>query len=167
MDVLLARKLGVPGQEELAFGAIAIGGVQVLDPVLISELRLPPEAIERAVAEQTQVLESRNLLYRKGRPAPCVQNQIAIVVDDGIATGSTMRAAVRALRSQGPSRIVVAAPVASVEAVVMLQREADEVVCRAAPNPFRAVGYWYQDFRQVTDDEVRWLLEKSARVPAA
>jgi len=167
MDALLVRKLGVPGQEELAFGAIAAGGVQVLDNFLISELSVTPEDVRRIAEEQRRVLESRNLLYRHGRPARRVRGKIVIVVDDGIATGSTMVAGVRALRLQNPSHIVVAAPVASVDAVAILRQEADEVVCLDTPDPFYAVGYWYRDFTQVTDDEARRLMDVSAHAPAA
>jgi len=167
MDALLVRKLGVPGQKELAFGAIAMGGVRVLDRDIVAELRLTPQQIEETAAEEQRVLESGNETYRHGRPVPRVHSCTTILVDDGIATGSTMRAAVQALRSQSPARIVVAAPVASAEAISVLCREADEVVCLARPEPFYAVGYWYRDFSQVGDEEARWLLEKSAQAPAA
>jgi putative phosphoribosyl transferase len=167
MDALLVRKLGVPGQRELAFGAIAIGGVRVLDNGIISELGLTPQEIEETAAEEQRVLEAGNWKYRQGRPAPQIHGRIVIATDDGIATGSTMRAAVQALRSLKASRVVVATPVASIEAVSLLRNEADEVVCLAQPDPFQAVGYWYRDFSQVSDEEARWLLEKSTRVPAA
>ena len=167
MDALLVRKLGVPGQRELAFGAVAIGGVCVLDEAIIAELGLTPEEIDETAAEEQRVLEAGNQKYRQGGPAPQVHGRVAIATDDGIATGSTMRAAVHALRSLGASRVVVATPVASVEAVTMLRQEADYVVSLAQPDPFQAVGCWYRDFSQVTDEEVRWLLEKSSRVPAA
>jgi putative phosphoribosyl transferase len=167
MDALLVRKLGVPGQRELAFGAVAIGGVRVLDEGIISELGLTPEEIEETAAEEQRVLEAGNQKYRQGRPAPRVHDRIAIATDDGVATGSTMRAAVQALRFLGASRVVVATPVASVEAVTMLRKETDDVVCLAQPDPFQAVGYWYRDFSQVSDEEVRCLLEKSSPVPAA
>lgn len=167
LDVLLVRKLGVPGQKELAFGAIAMGGIRVLDADTIEQLRLAPQEIERTAADEQKVLEYRNELYRHGRPTTCVCGRAVIIADDGIATGSTMRAAVQAIRQQKPSRIVVAAPVASVEAASMLREEADEVVCLAQPEPFSAVGYWYRDFTQVSDEEVRWLLEQATRAPAA
>jgi putative phosphoribosyl transferase len=167
LDALLVRKLGVPGQIELAFGAIAMGGVRVLDSGTIEQLRLTPQEIEETTAEERRVLESRNRLYRQGRPTPAVYGRAVIVADDGIATGSTMRAAVQALRHQKPSRIVVAAPTASLQAVSMLRGEADEVVCLAQPDPFYAVGYWYRDFAQVTDEEVRWLLDRATKAPAA
>jgi len=167
MDALLVRKLGVPGEEELAFGAIAAGGVRVIDKSLAEEVGLTPEEIEETAAEQQRVLESRNRLYRNGAPAPRVAHRVVIVADDGIATGSTMLAAIQALRSQHPSRIVVTAPAAAADAVAMLRGEADEVVCLATPDPFYAVGYWYRDFTQVSDDEARGLLENSAEAPAA
>jgi putative phosphoribosyl transferase len=167
LDVLLVRKLGVPGQKELAFGAIAMGGVRVLDSGIIGQFQLTPRQIEEIAAEELEILESRNQLYRQGRPAPRIRERTVIVADDGIATGSTMRAAVQALRQQEPSHIVVAAPVASVDAAHMLRRNADDVVCLAQPEPFYAVGYWYRDFWQISDDEVRWFLEKAAKAPAA
>jgi predicted phosphoribosyltransferase len=167
LDVLLVRKLGVPGQKELAFGAIAMGGVCVLDADTIEQLRLSPQEIETTTAEEQKVLEYRNELYRQGRPATCVCGRAVIIADDGIATGSTMRAAAQAIRQQKPSRIVVAAPVAATGAVAMLRGYAEEVVCLAQPEPFHAVGVWYRDFTQVSDEEVRWFLEKSTRAPAA
>jgi putative phosphoribosyl transferase len=167
LDALLVRKLGVPGQRELAFGAIAAGGVRVLDDDLIRAIHLTPEEIEQTTAEELRVLEGGNRRYREGRPAPNVRGSIVLVVDDGVATGSTMRAAIQALRSQGPARIVVAAPVVSVQAAEMLREIADEVVSLAQPEPFYAVGFWYRDFSQVSDEEVRWLLAQRAHQPAA
>jgi putative phosphoribosyl transferase len=167
LDVLLVRKLGVPGQRELAFGAIAAGGVRVLDDDLIRAVHLTPEEIERTTAVESQELEAGNRRYREGRPAPKLRGSVAIVVDDGVATGSTMRAAIQALRSQAPARIVVAAPVVSVQAADMLREIADDFVCLAQPEPFYAVGFWYRDFTQVSDQEVRWRLGQRAREPAA
>jgi putative phosphoribosyl transferase len=162
LDVLLVRKLGVPGQRELAFGAIAAGGVRVLDREIIRAAHLTPQEIEQIAAEELRLLEAGNLRYRERRPAPEIRGRIVIVADDGIATGSTMKAAVEALRSQNPSKIVVAAPVVSLEAAAMLRESADEVVSLAQPEPFYAVGFWYEDFSQVTDDEVYALLNPPA-----
>jgi predicted phosphoribosyltransferase len=167
LDALLVRKLGVPGQRELAFGAIAAGGVRVLDDDLIRAVRLTTEEIERTTAEEYRELEGGNRRYREGRAAPKLRGCVVVVVDDGVATGSTMRAAIQALRSQGPARIVVAAPVVSVQAGEMLRKIADDLVCLAEPEPFYAVGFWYRDFSQVSDQEVRFLLAERAREPAA
>jgi putative phosphoribosyl transferase len=158
LDVLLVRKLGVPGQRELAFGAIAAGGVRVLDREIIRAAQLTPQEIEQITAQELRLLESGNLRYRDHRPAPEIRGRIVILADDGIATGSTMKAAVEALRSQNPSKIVVASPVVSLEADAMLRESADEVVALAQPEPFYAVGFWYEEFSQITDDEVDALL---------
>jgi putative phosphoribosyl transferase len=164
LDVFLVRKLGVPGHEELAMGAIASGGVRVLNEDVVRELRMPPEAID-AVAEREQgELERREQAYRDGRPFPQVRDRIVILVDDGLATGSTMRAAVAALRQQGPGRIVVAVPVGAADTCRDLRAEADEVVCARQPDPFFAVGAWYRDFSQTTDEEVRELLYRAEDV---
>jgi putative phosphoribosyl transferase len=162
LDVLLVRKLGVPGQKELAFGAIAAGGVRVLDREIIRAANLKPQEIEQIAAEELRLLEAGNLRYRERRPAPKIRGRIVIVADDGVATGSTMKAAVEALRSQNPSRIVVAAPVVSLEAAAMLRENANEVVSLAQPDPFYAVGFWYEDFSQIADDEVYALLNPPA-----
>ena len=167
LDVLLVRKLGVPGQRELAFGAIAAVGVRVLDDDLIRALRLTTEEIERTTAEESRELEAGNRRYREGRATPKLRGCVVIVVDDGVATGSTMRAAIQALRAHGPARIVVAAPVVSAQAAEMLRKIADDFVCMAEPEPFYAVGFWYRDFSQVGDQEVRCLLAERAREPAA
>ena len=167
LDALLVRKLGVPSQRELAFGAIAVGGVRVLDEDLIRAVHLTPEEIEQTTAEELRELAAGNRRYRDGRPAPQLRGCVAIVVDDGVATGSTMRAAIQALRSQGTSRVVVAAPVASVQAGEMLRELADDFVCLAEPEPFYAVGFWYRDFSQISDQEVRRLLAERAEEPAA
>jgi putative phosphoribosyl transferase len=162
LDVFLVRKLGVPGQEEAALGAIATGGVRVLDQNLVHLLGIPHEVIEGIAAREERELRRRERLYRDGRPAPVVAGKTIILVDDGLATGSTMRAAIAALRKQGPTRIVVAVPVGSAESCEELAREADEVICARTPEPFYAVGLWYEDFTQTTDDEVRDLLAQSA-----
>jgi predicted phosphoribosyltransferase len=159
LDVFLVRKLGVPGHEELAMGAIASGGVRVLNEDVIRALGLPPEAID-AVAEMEQAeMARREQAYRDGRPFPNVRDRIVILVDDGLATGSTMRAAVAALRQMGPGWIVVAVPVGAADTCRDLRSEADEVVCARQPEPFFAVGAWYRDFSQTTDEEVRELLQ--------
>lgn len=157
-DVFLVRKLGVPGHEELAFGAIAQGGVQVLNEALIADLDLPPSAIERVAARERAELERRDELYRGGRPFPVLDDRTVILIDDGLATGATMEAAVTALRRLRPARVVVAAPVGARETCDRLSAIGDEVVCAATPAPFDAVGLWYEDFSQTTDDEVRALL---------
>jgi len=166
LDVFVVRKLGVPGQEELAMGAIASGGVQVLNPAVVELLGMPDSVIQQAIEEQREELERRERVYR-GSAAPLeVAGRIAIVVDDGIATGSTMRAAVQALRKLGPARVVVAAPVAAPQACQQLASEADELVCDSMPDPFHSVGLWYDDFTQNTDEEVRYLLEQARGQPA-
>jgi len=157
-DVFLVRKLGVPGHEELAFGAIAQGGVQVLNNSLIADLDLPPSAVEHVAARERTELERRDELYRGGRPFPILHDRTVILIDDGLATGATMEAAVIALRRLDPARVVVAAPVGARETCDRLSGIGDEVVCAATPDPFDAVGAWYDDFSQTTDDEVRALL---------
>jgi putative phosphoribosyl transferase len=162
LDVFLVRKLGLPGQEELAMGAIASGGIRVLNEEVVRKLNVPEEIIDAVAAEEQQELSRREHDYRAGRPPPDVRGRTVILVDDGLATGSTMRAAVAALRQQGPARIVVAVPVGAPETCTQLRREADEVVCAETPEPFYAVGAWYEDFSQTTDEEVRDLLARAA-----
>lgn len=164
LDIFVVRKLGVPGHRELAMGAIATGGVRVLNPEVVTALRIN-EPVIAAVATQEQIeLERQERVYRGNVPFPGLAGRIVIVVDDGLATGSTMRAAVRALRQMQPARIVVAAPVAAAETCRSLSAEADEVVCVSTPELFHAVSMWYQEFSQTTDEEVRTLLEESAHV---
>ena len=163
LDVFVVRKLGVPGHEELAMGAIASGGVRVLNDDVIRSLNLPQAAIERAAESQSQELARREMLYRDGRPFPELQGRIVVLVDDGLATGSSMRAAVQALRQHRPARTIVAVPVAAAETCSALQTEVDEVICALTPAPFYAVGQWYEEFSQTSDDEVRDLLRSSAR----
>ncbi len=167
LDVFLVRKLGVPGQEELAMGAIATGGVRVLNDEVVRKLRLPPRVIDAVARRENAELHRREWLYRDDRPLPDVRGKIVILVDDGLATGSTMRAAVAALRQQGPARIMVAVPVGAPETCSELKAEADDVVCVAMPEPFYAVGLWYEDFSQTSDAEVRHLLERANGVPQA
>jgi putative phosphoribosyl transferase len=167
LDIFVVRKLGVPGHRELAMGAIATGGVRVLNPEVVTALRIN-EPVIAAVATQEQIeLERQERVYRGNVPFPGLAGRIVIVVDDGLATGSTMRAAVRALRQMQPARIVVAAPVAAAETCRSLAAEADEVVCVSTPELFHAVSMWYQEFSQTTDEEVRSLLEASMHVAPA
>lgn len=168
VDLLIVRKLGTPGQEELAMGAIASGGVRVLNRDVIEPLRIPEHVIAEAERRELREIERREAAYRGQRPRPAVAGQCVILVDDGVATGATMRAGIAALRQAKPSRIVVAVPVAPPDTVELLQGEADEVVCLAMPEPFRAIGCWYVEFPQLTDEEVRARLALSwARQPAA
>jgi predicted phosphoribosyltransferase len=164
LDVFLVRKLGVPGHEEFAFGAIATGGVRVLNEDVVRALGIPPDMIEAIAAHEQKELERRERLYRGDRPAPDVRGRTVIVVDDGLATGATMLAAVKALRSRGAGRIVVAVPIASPETCDQLAEKVDDIVCAVTPEPFYGVGLWYEDFSQTTDDEVRELLTRGARV---
>ncbi len=158
LDVFLARKLGVPGQPELAMGAIATGGVRVLHQAVIDALAIAPEAIEDVAAREGAELARREQMYRRGRPPLDVAGRTVVVVDDGLATGATMRAAVTALRAQLAGRIVVAVPVGPKETCEEMAAEADEVVCARMPRSFQAVGQWYDDFSPTTDDEIRALL---------
>jgi putative phosphoribosyl transferase len=162
LDIFLVRKLGVPGHEELAMGAIASGGVRVLNEDLIKQLGLSSLIIDRITAKEQQEIERRARLYREGRPALPVAHRTVILVDDGLATGATMLAAARALRAQQPERIIVAVPVAAPQSCEEFRQHVDEIVCAATPNPFCAVGAWYEDFSQTSDAEVRELLERAA-----
>ena len=163
LDVFLVRKLGVPGQEELAMGAIATGGVRVVNPEVVRALGLPREVLDAAAAAEQRELERRERAYRDDRPLPEVRGRAVILIDDGLATGTTMRAAVAALRQQGPARIVVAVPVAAASSCEDLRDLVDEVFCLQTPEPFYAVGSWYEDFTQTSDAEVHALLEHAAR----
>ena len=159
LDVFLVRKLGVPGQEELAMGAIASGGVQVLNRSVVDRLGISSDDIAAVARSEARVLEQRERLYRGDRPPADVSGATVILVDDGLATGASMRAAVAALRRRDPACLVVAVPVAAAETCDAMGGVADEVVCAFTPEPFFAVGIWYDDFSQTTDDEVRALLE--------
>jgi putative phosphoribosyl transferase len=161
LDVFLVRKLGLPGHEELAMGAIASGGVRVLNEELVNVLDIAPDVIDEVAEEEWEELKRRERAYRDDRPPLDVRGRIVILIDDGLATGSSMRAAVAALRKQGPARIVVAVPIAANSTCRELQKEVDEVVCARTPEPFRAVGIWYDDFTQTSDDEVHALLEET------
>jgi len=164
LDIFLVRKLGIPGYEELAMGAIATGGVRVLNDQVIGGLRIPDYIVDEVAASEQRELMRRERLYRGDRPAPDVRGRTVILVDDGLATGATMLAAVKALRRQQPARIVVAVPTASPEVCEQLRAEVDDVICAITPEPFHAVGLWYEDFSQTTDEEVRDLLARSAEV---
>jgi predicted phosphoribosyltransferase len=161
LDVFIVRKLGVPGREELAMGALATGGVRVLNHDVVGALDIPDEVLDAVTEREEEELQRRSRLYRGDRPPPEVRGRTVILVDDGLATGSTMRAAVAALRRQGPAQSVVAVPVGSAETCAELAQEA-EVVCPRTPEPFLAVGLWYEDFTQTSDEEVRELLDRAA-----
>jgi predicted phosphoribosyltransferase len=155
LEVFLVRKLGVPGYEELAMGAVASGGGRVLNDEIVHGLGISEHEIDAAVARELQELARREQLFRGDRPPPDIEGRTVILVDDGLATGATMRAAVAALRRQRPAGIVVAVPTASPDTCEALKAEADDVICAMTPDPFFAVGHWYDDFTQTTDEEVR------------
>jgi putative phosphoribosyl transferase len=166
LDIFLVRKLGVPGHEELAMGAISTGGVRVLNDDVVDYLQIPEGVIDAIAEIELRELERRERAYRGDRPEPNVQGKTIILVDDGLATGSTMRAAAAALRRQNPARIVVAVPVSAPQTCDEYRMGVDEIVCASTPEPFRGVGQWYRDFSQTTDDEVRELLEKAQAIHA-
>jgi len=163
LDVFVVRKLGVPGFEELAAGAIASGGVRVLNEDVIRALPNADQLIESVTEKETVELERREQTYRDGRPAPELRDRVVILVDDGLATGATMRAAVAALRQRGVAKIVVAAPVGAPDTCRELEQEADETICAITPEFFQAVGQYYEDFSQTSDEEVRELLSRAAQ----
>lgn len=163
LDVFLVRKLGVPGHEELAMGAIASGGVRVINEELINYLGIPGEVIDSIAAIEQRELERRAVAYRDARPPPDVTDRIVILIDDGLATGSTMRAAAAALRLEKPRRIVVAVPVSSPETCEEFRSEVDEIVCAFTPEDLQGIGLWYEDFSQTSDEEVRELLKRAAQ----
>ena len=154
LDVLVVRKLGVPGHEELAMGALASGGVRVLHDAVVRAFHIPESAIEEVTAKERMELRRRERAYRGHEGTPEIDGKTVILVDDGIATGSTLRAAVRALRQHAPAKIIVAAPVASADAAARLRGETDDFIALAVPDDFRAVGEWYRDFSQTSDEEV-------------
>jgi predicted phosphoribosyltransferase len=161
LDVVIVRKLGVPGEQEVAMGAIATGGVCVLSQELIEYLGISTEAVDAVIAREQRELARREALYRGDAPAPQIRGRTIILVDDGLATGATMRAAAAIVQQQQPKRLVIAVPVAP--PARLLEVQADEVVCLARPEPFFAIGEFYEDFHQVSDEEVRDLLQRAAR----
>jgi predicted phosphoribosyltransferase len=161
LDVFLVRKLGVPGHEELALGAIATGGVRLLNEEIVSMAGISEQQIEAVTAREREELARRERAYRGDRPPLDLHGRTAILVDDGLATGATMRAAAAGVRRQGAAAVVVAVPAAAAETCELLATEADEVVCLTTPEPFYAVGLWYEDFSETTDDEVRELLGRA------
>lgn len=163
LDLMLVRKLGTPGHKEMAMGAIASGGVRVLNDDLIRGLYISPAAIDAVAQKEALELQRRDLAYRGKHPAPAVAGQRVILVDDGLATGATMRAAIAAARLQSPAHIAVAVPVAPVETLAMLRPLVDQLICLLTPAPFFSVGQWYRDFAQTTDEEVKTLLSKAWR----
>jgi putative phosphoribosyl transferase len=167
LDVFIVRKLGVPWHPELAMGAIASGGVQVLNDDVVRAYGIPSYAIREVAEHEQRELERRARDYRGDRPFPDLRGRTVILVDDGLATGSTMRAAVAAVRKQNPATVVVAVPVAAAETCELLRGEADRVVCLRKPEPFSAVGLWYHDFSQTTDEEVRSLLAAASPLDSA
>ncbi|HKO14876.1 MAG TPA: phosphoribosyltransferase [Gemmatimonadaceae bacterium] len=162
LDVFIVRKLGMPGHEEYGIGAIASGGVRVLDEDVLRSYGIDGATLERITARERRELERREKLYRDDRPFPDLHGRVVILVDDGLATGSTMSAAVAALRAEHPREIVVAVPVGAPERCDALSREVDRMLCLRTPEPFYAVGLWYRDFDQTTDEEVHDLLERAA-----
>jgi putative phosphoribosyl transferase len=167
LEVFLVRKLGTPGHRELAMGAIASGGVRVLNDDVVQGLRISPDQIDAAVREEQQELERREAAYRGDRALPSLSDRVAILVDDGLATGSTMRAAAQAVKQQKPKRVIVAVPVGAPETCHDLNEVADEVVCARTPMPFSAVGQWYLNFEQTSDEEVRALLDEHSRLTSS
>lgn len=165
LDLFLVRKLGVPGFEELAMGALATGGARVLNEEVIQELGIPDYIIDQVAAREQEELRRRETAYRGRRASPQVRGKTVILVDDGLATGSTMRAAVLALRQQQPAHIIVAVPVGAASTCEAFRAETDETICVITPEPLIAVGYWYQDFTQTTDEEVRDLLRRAQHRP--
>jgi predicted phosphoribosyltransferase len=163
LDIFIVRKLGLPGQEELAIGAIASDGIRVLNRDIIRMLHVPEEVIQFVVRRELEELRRQERLYRGDRPLPEVRDRAVILIDDGLATGASMRAAVAGLRTRQPARIVVAVPAAAAETCDALRSEVDEVVCVMTPEPFYGVSRWYEDFSQITDEEVRALLEEAHR----
>jgi putative phosphoribosyl transferase len=163
LDIFLVRKLGLPGQEELAIGAIASGGVRVLNGDIVRYLNISETVIDAIARRELQELERRERVYRGNRPPSEVEGRTVILIDDGLATGASMRAAVAGLRIRQPARIVIAVPTAAPETCEAFQHEVDEIVCAITPEPFYGVGRWYEDFSQITDEEVRMFLEESTK----
>lgn len=166
LDVFLVRKLGVPAHEELGFGALAAGGVRTLNDEVVGSLDIDQATIEQVTAREARELERRDRAYRGDRERPLLSGRVVILVDDGLATGSSMRVAIEAIRQQRPDRVIVAVPVAPPGTCRELRDQVDEVVCLMTPEPFNAIGLWYDDFTPTSDDEVRALLAASRRQPA-
>ena len=160
LDIFLVRKLGLPGHPELAMGAIASGGVRVLNEDVLDWYRVPSRAIDAVADEELAELERREQVYRRGRRMTTLAGKVVILVDDGLATGSTMKAAVQAVKTHGPSRVVVTVPVGAPSTCAAFKGVADEIVCARTPEPFSAMGLWYADFAQTSDEEVQELLER-------
>ncbi|OGP82556.1 MAG: phosphoribosyl transferase [Deltaproteobacteria bacterium RBG_16_54_11] len=161
LDVFIVRKLGVPGHTELAMGAIASGGVRVLNEEVVQSLNIPDSVIDQVAAQEQRELERREIVYRGKRPAHAIEGRTLILIDDGLATGASMRAAVVALRKREPRHIIVAVPTAAPDTCATFENQVDEIICAATPEPFVAVGRWYEDFSQTTDEEVREILEQA------
>jgi putative phosphoribosyl transferase len=161
LDLMMVRKLGVPWHRELAMGAVATGGVRVLNDEVVSGLGIKPEELDAVTLAERRELQRRQQAYRGDRPQPEIEGRTVIIVDDGLATGSTMRAAITAVKEQGPNRVVVAVPVAPPETCEDLEAEVDDLVCLQSPDQFMAIGLWYESFPPVSDDEVRALLDGS------
>jgi putative phosphoribosyl transferase len=166
MDVFIVRKLGVPGNEELAMGAIASDNIRVLNEDVVRSFQIPERVIDMVAENELRELERREHAYRGDRSKPEVSGSIVILIDDGLATGATMRAAAAALKTKNPAKIVVAVPTAARDTCEFFGREVDEVICVTTPEPFYGVGAWYGDFSQTTDKEVCELLEKARALPA-
>jgi putative phosphoribosyl transferase len=166
LDIVTVRKLGVPGEEELAIGAIASGGIRFLDEAFIARLKLPRSVIDQITDREERELKRREELYRQGRPAATVTDRTVVLIDDGLATGATMKAAARAVRMQGPKQIIVAVPVAAAQSCRELSADVHEVVCAYTPKPFIAVGLWYRQFRQISDEEVQNFLRQAQATAA-
>jgi putative phosphoribosyl transferase len=165
LDICIVRKLGVPGHKELAMGAISLGGSRILKPDVVDWLHISESAIAAVTSMEQRELERRDQLYRGTRPPPDIQNRTIILVDDGLATGSTMRAAIGTIRQQAPEYLIVAVPVAPPVVCQELRQEVDEVICLLTPEPFYAIGVWYEDFTQTSDAQVRELLEQATNLP--
>jgi putative phosphoribosyl transferase len=167
LDIILVRKLGVPGEEELAMGAIAPGGVRVLNEDVVGMINIPDAVIDAVTAREQRELNRRERLYRGDRPPPAIEDKTVILIDDGIATGATMRAAIALVRQQRPAAVVVATPVAPIATCEELRAHVDDLVCVKTPKDFLAIGFWYEAFPQTTDDEIRELLDLAWRDHAA
>lgn len=163
LDIFIVRKLGLPGHEELAIGAIGSGGVRVLNHDIVQYLNIPNELIEAVAKREIQELERREREYRGNRPPVDVKDRTVILIDDGLATGASMRAAVAGLRTLNPAQIVVAVPTAAPETCEAMEPEVDQMICATTPEPFYGVSRWYEDFSQTTDEEVRMLLQEANR----